>query len=51
MSADRSAYRLLSLLGDARALQRGPDALLRRKVRRQVANRRFNAVLRRLVRP
>jgi hypothetical protein len=46
----RSAYRLLSLLGTAKAASRGPGPLLRRLVRQQV-NRRGNRALRKVVRP
>jgi hypothetical protein len=46
----RSIYRLLSLLGTAKAATRGPAPLARR-VGRQQANRHFNHLLRKLLKP
>lgn len=46
----RTFYRLLSILGDLKAASRGPDAYLRRLLRKQ-ANRHFNRTLRKVLRP
>lgn len=45
-----TAYRWLSLLGDAKAARRGPGAYARRYVRKR-ANRSFNRALRQLLKP
>jgi len=46
----RSAYRLLSVLGDLKAARRGPDALGRRIVRRQ-AHKTLASWLRKVLKP
>jgi hypothetical protein len=46
----RSLYRLLSALGTAKAATRGPAPLARR-VARQQANKTFNRILRKAMKP
>lgn len=46
----RALYRILSLLGDAKAAGRGPGALGRRILRKR-AHRSFGRALRRLLKP
>lgn len=46
----RAIYRVLSILGDAKAATRGPAPLARRLARKE-ANRLFNRWLRRTLKP
>jgi len=46
----RSAYRLLSVLGDLKAARRGPDAIGRRMVRRH-AHKTLASWLRKMLKP
>lgn len=44
------AYKILSILGNAKAASRGPAPLARRVVRQQ-ANKTFNRLLRKMIKP
>lgn len=46
----RGLYKALSLLGDVKAVSRGPAPFVRRVVRKK-ANKAFNRALRKVVKP